>query len=256
MIRGVTFDFWDTIVADETDEPKRAAAGLASKKLARVQTFVEEIRAHHPGLGIERVTEAVQTANARFRHQWKQEHRTPSVADRLTVGLEVLGIGRTPGFDGLVQAWETMEVQIPPDLVPGIGDCLAELQQTMKIGIISDAIVTPGVGLRQILGDYGLLQHFDHFVFSDEAGAAKPAARVFDLATEGLGIAAHELLHIGDREANDIAGPVAYGAHCVLYTGAIDRRAPGEQTRADAVVSDMQRMPAAIAQISASLGEG
>jgi putative hydrolase of the HAD superfamily len=256
MIRGVTFDFWDTIVADETDEPKRAAAGLASKKLARVQTFVDEVRTHHPAISVEMVTEAVSTANARFRYHWKTEHHTPCVAVRLAVGFEALGIGRTPGFDGLVQAWETMEVQIPPDLVPGIGDCLAELHQTMKIGIISDAIVTPGVGLRQILGDHGMLQHFDHFVFSDEAGAAKPAARVFDLATEGLGVAAAELLHIGDREANDIAGPVAYGAHCVLYTGAIDRRAPGEQTRADAVVSDMQQMPAAIARISAALVEG
>ena len=24
-IRGITFDFWDTIVDDDTDEPKRAA---------------------------------------------------------------------------------------------------------------------------------------------------------------------------------------------------------------------------------------
>jgi putative hydrolase of the HAD superfamily len=123
----------------------------------------------------------------------------------------------------------------------------------MAVGIISDAIVTPGTGLRQILGDYGLLQHFDHSVFSDEAGAAKPAARVFDLACEGLGIRPAELLHIGDREANDIAGPVAYGAHCVLYTGAIDRRAPGEQTRASSVVAHMSQMPAAIAQINARI---
>ena len=196
---------------------------------------------------------AVEAANARFRHHWKVEHHTPCVSDRLAVGFEVLGIARTPGFDALVGAWENMEVQIPPDLVPGIGDCLEALHQSVKIGIISDAIVTPGVGLRQILGDYGLLRHFDHFVFSDEAGAAKPAPRVFDLACAGLGVAPGELLHIGDREANDIAGPVAYGAHCVLYTGAIDRRAPGETTQADAVVSHMAQMPAAIARVSAGL---
>jgi HAD superfamily hydrolase (TIGR01549 family) len=253
MIRGVTFDFWDTIVGDETDEPKRSAAGLASKKIARVQTFVDEVRVHHPGLPVSEVEAALAEANARFRHHWKVEHHTPCVSDRLAVGFDVLGIERTPGFDGLVAAWETMEVQIPPDLVPGIGDCLAELHKTMAVGIISDAIVTPGTGLRQILGDYGLLQHFDHSVFSDEAGAAKPAARVFDLACEGLGIRPAELLHIGDREANDIAGPVAYGAHCVLYTGAVDRRVPGEQTRASSVVAHMSQMPAAIAQINARI---
>jgi len=254
MIKGVTFDFWDTIVADETDEPKRKAAGLPSKKVARVQTFVDEVRRHHAALEVAVVEDALAQANARFRHQWKVEHHTPCVADRLSVGFEVLGIERTPGFDALVSAWETMEVEIPPNLVPGIGECLATLGQTMKIGIISDAIVTPGTGLRQILGDYGLLHHFDHFVFSDEAAAAKPASRVFDLACAGLQVAAAELLHIGDREANDIAGPVAYGAHCVLYTGAIDRRVEGEQTRASAVVSDMAQMPAAIQKISLGLG--
>jgi len=254
MIRGVTFDFWDTIVADDTDEPKRAAAGLPSKKVARVQTFVDEVRSHHPDFSKEDVEAAVATANTRFRHHWKVEHHTPCVADRLAVGFKALGIDKTPGFDGLVAAWETMEVEISPDLVLGIGDCLAELHTTTRIGIISDAIVTPGTGLREILGDYGLLQHFDHFVFSDEAGASKPAAKVFDLACAGLGVAASELVHIGDREANDIAGPVAYGAHCVLYTGAIDRRGPGELTQADAVVQHMDEMPAAIARISAGLG--
>ena len=50
-IRGITFDFWDTIVDDDTDEPKRAAQGLQSKADARVSTFVDEVLAHHPGVG-------------------------------------------------------------------------------------------------------------------------------------------------------------------------------------------------------------
>ena len=50
-IRGITFDFWDTIVRDDTDEPKRSAAGLASKAEARVSTFVDEVLAHHPEIG-------------------------------------------------------------------------------------------------------------------------------------------------------------------------------------------------------------
>jgi len=254
MIKAVTFDFWDTIVADESDEPKRAAAGLATKKVARVRTFVAEVRAHHPTLSIAAVEAAVGAANSRFRHHWKVEHHTPCVADRLSVGFEVLGIDRTPGFDALVDAWETMEVQTPPDLVPGIQACLADLSETVRIGIISDAIVTPGTGLRQILGDYGLLHYFDHFVFSDEAGASKPAARVFELACAGLECMPEQLVHIGDRESNDIEGPLAFGSFSVLYTGAIDRRAPGEVSRASEVVEHQSDMPAAIARISARTG--
>jgi FMN phosphatase YigB (HAD superfamily) len=249
-IRGVTLDFWDTIVRDDTDEPKRAARGLPSKAEARVGSFVSEVCAHHPSMDAATVRQGLETANARFRHAWKQEHRTPCVADRLTVGFEALGIDRTPGFDGLVATWENMEVEIPPDLAPGIGDCLHALSGRYRIGVISDAIVTPGTGLRQILSDYGLLHHFDHFVFSDEAEAAKPASRVFDLATAGLGVQAHELLHVGDRESNDIDGPLAYGAHAILYTGAIDRRGPGDVSRADRVVAHHRDLPAAVASVS------
>ncbi len=252
-IRAITFDFWDTIVRDDTDEPKRTAQGLPSKADARVSTFVTEVSAHHPALDEATIRAALTEANARFRHAWKKEHHTPSVGDRLAVGFDVLGIERTPGFDALVSNWETMEVQIPPDLAPGIEDCLAQLDGRYRLGIISDAIVTPGTGLRQILGDYGLLHHFDDFVFSDEAGAAKPAARVFELAVAGLGVAPGELLHVGDREANDIDGPRAFSARSILYTGAIDRRQPGEVSRADRVVAHHRDLPAAVASISDGL---
>ena len=244
-IRGITFDFWDTIVRDDTDEPKRAKAGLPSKAEARISTFVDEVLAHHPAIGRDAASAALEKANATFRHHWKVEHHTPCVADRLMVGFDALGIERTPGFDGLVAAWEGMEVDISPDLVPGIADCLRALQGRYKIGIISDAIVTPGTGLRQILRDYALFEYFDHFVFSDEAGAAKPASRVFELATAGLGVAAHELAHVGDRPANDIAGPNAYGSHSVLYTGVVDRRAEGDPVAA-IHVEHMDELPGAI----------
>lgn len=248
-VRGITFDFWDTIVDDDTDEPKRAALGLPSKAEARVQTFVDEVLEHHPAVGRSAAEAALAHANATFRHHWKVEHRTPCVGDRLMVGFEKLGISRTPGFDKLVQAWEEMEVKIPPNLVPGIGDCLAALHGRYKLGIISDAIVTPGVGLRQILKDYDLFRYFDHFVYSDEAGASKPAARVFELACEGLGVAAAGLAHVGDRPANDIAGPNAFGAHSVLYTGVVDRRQAGDP-EPSLIVSHMSELPLAISEMN------
>ena len=247
-VRGITFDFWDTIVDDDTDEPKRAARGLPTKASARRGSFVDEILRHYPAMDPAAAGAAFDHAQATFRHHWKIEHHTPCVADRLTVGFERLGIPRTPGFDALVAEWEGMEVSIPPNLVPGIEQCLGALKGQYRIGIISDAIVTPGVGLRQILKDYGLLHYFDHFVFSDEAGAAKPAARVFELATEGLGVAPSELAHVGDRPANDIAGPNAYGAYSVLYTGVVDRRTDN-CAAASVVVGHMDDLPHAIAAL-------
>ena len=245
MKGAVTFDFWDTIVVDDSDEPKRAAKGLPPKARAREALFINEILAHHPHLGPRFVTSAFVHANERFRHHWKVEHRTPSVGDRLREGLAYLEVGETPGFADMVGQYEALEVECAPDLADGIQDCLEALSGRYGLGIISDAIVTPGKGLRQILKEYGLLHYFQHTVFSDEAGAAKPAARVFELACEGLDCAPQNLVHVGDREANDIAGPVAYGARSVLYTGVIDR-GTSQTTEADAVCTHLRELPAIV----------
>ncbi|HMV68919.1 MAG TPA: HAD family hydrolase [Myxococcota bacterium] len=244
MIRAVTFDFWDTIVVDDSDEPERARRGLATKQQARWALFRDEVRAH-ADRPLAAITGAWDEANARFRHQWKVEHHTPHIAERVRDALARLDLGPTPGFDALVHALATMEVDVPPALAPGIVEALDALAGRCRLGIISDTIVTPGVGLRDILRGYGLLDRFDGFVFSDEVGACKPAPRVFELAAEGLGVPLGALAHVGDREENDVTGPMSAGARGVLYVGVVDRGR--ERTRADAVCADHRELPDLIA---------
>jgi FMN phosphatase YigB (HAD superfamily) len=244
---GVTFDFWDCMAADDTDEPKRKAQGLAPKPAARKALFVDELLAHHPELGASRAGEAFDTAVAAFRHAWKVEHHTPSVADRLAVGYRTLHLDPTPGFDTMVNAFERMEVDIPPDPAPGIAEALDAIAGRYPVGIISDAIVTPGHGLREILQSWGLLKHFRTTVFSDEAGAAKPSPKVFHRAAAGLGVTVTDIVHIGDRESNDVAGPNGVGARGVLYTGVIDRGS--EHTAAAAVCRHHNELPAVLAAL-------
>jgi putative hydrolase of the HAD superfamily len=97
------------------------------------------------------------------------------------------------------------------------------LSRRYPLGIVSDAVVTPGLQLRRILQDVGLLHFFTVTVFSDEAGHSKPAAQVFHRAAAGLGVPVQGLVHIGDRSDKDIAGAEGVGARGVLYTGCKDR---------------------------------
>ena len=46
MVMAVTFDFWDTLAADDSDEPKRAERGLPTKAEARAHLFAESITAN------------------------------------------------------------------------------------------------------------------------------------------------------------------------------------------------------------------
>lgn len=246
MIKAVSFDLWDTLVCDDSDEPVRAARGLASKPDARRALFADEVRAHHDVPEAEAVA-AWDAATDWFRHQWKVLHRTPSVAMRVEIGLEKLSLPRPAGFDTLVAALETMEVEIPPDPTPGAVECLAALRGRYRLAIVSDAIVTPGRLLRQIMAQHGLFDPFELFVFSDEAGAAKPDPRVFARVCNTFEIAPNELVHIGDRESNDILGPKHFGAYSILYTGAVDRGS--DVTEADAVCAHHRDLPALIEEL-------
>jgi FMN phosphatase YigB (HAD superfamily) len=252
MIRAITFDFWDTIVRDDSDEPKRAALGLASKAETRLQLLTAEIARYHPELEPQRVKTAFEQANQRFNHRWQVDHVTSPVATRLGEAFSFLKIEPTPGFDAVVRAIEQMEVEIPPDFAPGIGQTLADLARDYPLGLISDTIHTPGRGLRQILEREGLLQYFKHCVFSDEVGAAKPAPVVFERAAAGLGVPLAQIAHVGDRESNDVAGPLALGMAAILYTGLVDRGSA--TTRATAICRNFADLPRIVSRLSDGAG--
>ncbi|MCB9140004.1 MAG: HAD family hydrolase [Caldilineaceae bacterium] len=255
MVQAVTFDFWDTIAIDDSDEPKRAALGLPGKAEARIELFARHVTQHHPHVAYEQAAAAYAYANQRFRHDWHTEHRTPRVTTRVYYAYEYLGLEPKPGHygdlvqevDALVRHIEAMEIRIPPDFAPGVRAALAELKQEYTLAIISDTIHTHGRGLRNLLHQQGLLEFFDYFIFSDEVGASKPSNLVFRRAMNDLGLGPRQIVHVGDRESNDVAGPLSMGMWSILFTGIIDRGS--EQSRAHAVCRSYRELPGLIRRL-------
>jgi len=247
MTPAITFDLWDTLLADDSDEPVRAARGLPPKATARRDAFVTSVTRHST---VDRATAAAAWNQAWtwFEHQWKVDHLTPTVAERVDVALTTLGQPRPADFDALVSWLETMERQPGPDLVEGCAPAIHQLSQHYSLGIISDTTTTPGRVLREILADHGLLSCFSHCVFSDEVRHAKPSIAVFEHAAAGLGVTPRHLVHIGDREAHDIDGARAAGARSILFTAAVDRGSA--HTRADAVCDRFDALPALLAELT------
>lgn len=248
MIRAVTFDFWDTLAVDDSDEPERAARGLLPKPQARERLFVEAVLAEWPDQEEASVLSAYNESNRRAAARWKQEHVTSTVAERLGEALALAGLDQLSRFNALIHAFEHMEVEVPPRLLPGAAEALRELAGRYRLGIISDTIITPGRGLRQILAQNGVLDCFSAFVFSDEVGRSKPARPVFDAAATQLGLPASEIVHVGDRENNDVLGPQAAGFRAVLFTGAVDRGS--ENSRADAICDDLRQLSRILQELS------
>ena len=241
MIKGITFDLWDTVFIDDSDEPKRKAAGRPPKSLERrllVQQFIEK----HSPIALELVSSVYDVVDAAFKKVWHDLHVTWTVEERLDLVFK--GLNKTlpkSEMTELIRLHEEMELEFRPDLVKGVHEALAVLREKYKLAVISDTIFSPGRSLRKLLDDEGLLDMFDVFIFSDEIGFSKPEAKVFHAASEGLGIELNELVHIGDRENNDIIGPKKIAMYAVLCTAVIDRGS--ENTQADAVFMKYKELP-------------
>ncbi len=235
-IKAITFDLWDTIVHDDSDEPKRAAAGLPSKRVARRDLLHQFLNREAP-IPREIVELAYDVGDAAFNKVWHDQHFTWTIGERLNVILTGLKRELPPeAFAELVRLHENMELDYRPNPAPGVHEALRALKGRYKLGIVSDAIVSPGRCLRELLRGEGLLDLFDSFVFSDEAGYSKPHPGVFHAAAEQLGCAVEDIVHVGDREHNDIAGPHAVGARAILLTVVKDRGS--DNTQADAICRD------------------
>jgi len=255
MLEAITFDFWDTIAVDDSDEVRRKVLGLPSKADARAQLFADFVTRRHRRVTTDAALAGWQAANERFRREWHTLHFTPAVSTRVSYALETMGLLPPPGqygnlraeIDELTREIEVMEVRIPPTFAPGVENALYLLAQEYRLGIISDTIHTHGRGLRHLLGTGGLLGYFSATIFSDEVGASKPSAAVFRAAAMQLDVSPARIVHVGDRESNDVDGPKNVGMRAVLYTGIVDRGA--QRTQADAVCRHFSDLPETIRRL-------
>ncbi|MBW1813818.1 MAG: HAD family hydrolase [Deltaproteobacteria bacterium] len=248
MIKAITFDLWDTVIIDDSDEPKRKTMGIPSKPVERRDHVYNALKKKKPipRMKVDTAYNAVDTA---FRHVWYNNHVTWSVKERLQILLD--GLDRklsSKDLLKLVHHHEEMELEIKPDLAPGISDVLGLLHRKYRLGVISDTIFSPGHTLRSLLEHYKIKKYFDTFTFSDEIGRAKPDPAVFKAAANSLSVKIHEIVHIGDREEKDIDGPHAVGAKAILTTVVKDRGS--SNTKADAVCTDYTDLPNIIDQLN------
>ena len=239
-IRAVTFDLWDTVIIDESDEPKRAEMGLLPKPEQRRQLVWEFLNKQAP-VSKEMVDLAYDVTDAAFGQVWYGQNVTWEVPERLSVLLK--GLKRElPDSDlaELIRLHEDMELEVQPDLAEGIVDAVRELSKTYKLAVISDTLFSPGRVLRRLLADNNILDCFSSFAFSDEVGCAKPAPRAFHAVAKDLGIDLSEIVHIGDREQKDVDGAHNVGAKAI-YTSVVKDRGSAD-TKAEALCTDYKNL--------------
>lgn len=246
-IKAITFDLWDTIIQDDSDEAERQRRGLRSKQDERRYLFwnaVNEAQAIDQHI----VDSAYDQTDEEFQQEWYEHYRTWPIREHLNrVLMKINRSVSDEAFEQVARTLENMEIEIPPLPVDGVKEVLESLSGRCRLGIVSDTVVTPGYKLREWLELFDLQSYFSGFAFSDEVGHSKPHRDMFHSAANQLGCDLANMVHIGDREAKDIQGAHAVGMKAILFTGSSDTDAGN--TTADAVIGDYSELLAVLERI-------
>lgn len=89
------------------------------------------------------------------------------------------------------------------DFYPGITEFLAEARKLFTLVVITNGPVFSQVPKVETIN---LAQHVDHIIIGGQEPEQKPARSIFDKALKLANCKAHEVIHVGDSLATDIAG--------------------------------------------------
>jgi putative hydrolase of the HAD superfamily len=237
--RAVTFDFWQTLVAEAPGQMRAMQLERWSESLA--------------GAGQHRTREQIEEAFAanwdRFEQRWLANTGQYTPADAVEFVAGHLGVTTADGLhEHLLDQYrivgETAELRV----APGVERCLGTLRDAgVKLAIVCDVGLTSSPTLRARLEGFGLLGFFEAWSFSDETGWFKPAPEAFMSALDALGVPPDEAAHVGDNARTDVTGAKALGMVAVQYVGLALDPPPYPSQRpsdlADHVIDDLATLP-------------
>jgi len=99
-------------------------------------------------------------------------------------------------------------------LYPQVREVLDVLRERYPLAIVTDA---QSAYARGELHKVGLLDYFDPIVVSGDHGYRKPDRRLFQVALDGMGVAAEHALYVGNDMYRDIYGAWEAGMRTVMF---------------------------------------
>ena len=151
----------------------------------------------------------------RWQQAVKQE-RNLTVADLLAEVLATLEV--EPIENGLLEEAAKLYQQAICQQAWAVPDAAATLQQVKEagyqIGLLSNTMFS-GKMHKADLTRFGLLDYFDHFLFSGDVGKWKPNADPFWQLMDEMGVGGNTAVYVGDDPASDVVGGRAAGMKTV-----------------------------------------
>jgi putative hydrolase of the HAD superfamily len=248
-ITAVTFDLWQTLLLDNRE------LGLVRAQ-ARLEGTQKALRRFGEEYGLEHIREGYRACYRQCRLV-REQQLDVSFREQVEIFVNNINPGLVARLDeGTVQ--EIVAVYADSFLIhppAPHADALSVLRDLkamgLRLGLISNTGMTPGVTFRTFLEQEGMLGYFDALTFSDEVKLAKPSTDIFLLTLRALGAAPSQAVHVGDHVKNDVVGAKRCGLKTVWIMGFYDREDPSDlDSEPDAAVPNLGQVVPAIARLS------
>lgn len=211
MIKGITFDFWNTLMQlGDQNLVFRERTLRVKRALETEGYFIDQETIYQEVYAVWKIV---------FNRQYNYGlDFTPEEQVReLLLRLNVNNVNNDC-FLALFKAYTEQVLDNPPLLVEGVSEVLEELNlNNYKIGLICNTGATPGIILRKVLEYYQLDHFFEIKTFSNEEGIAKPNPQIFSLTLKKLGVTPGQAVHIGDDPITDIDGARAANMKSIWF---------------------------------------
>ena len=208
-LRALTFDYWDTLYHGEA-LPARVEHRMAAlqRMLAAVGRPVSD----------EEFAALYRESGAVAHRWWHDDARGYRTEERIRWILDRLAVERPDDCEHVAAAVAAVDEALtrwPAPLIDGMHDVVTGLAAQAPLAIVSDTGFASGRAQDALLERDGLLPHFAVRVYSMDVGHCKPRREPFAAALDRLGVAADEVLHVGDIERTDVRGALAAGMRAV-----------------------------------------
>ena len=250
-ITAVTFDLWQTLLLDRPEVGRiRTQARLEGAR----QALLEVGRRFEP----ERIEEAYRSG-VRQCQVIREGGLDISFSEQVKIFVNSISpdlFSQIPDstFQAIATAYSESFVEHPAVPHPaGVNVLRGVRDMGLRVGLISNTGMTPGILFRRFLEEHGMLEYFDVLTFSDEVGYSKPSPEIFAITLEKLGATPSQTVHVGDHVFNDVAAARACGLKTVWIEGFYERPgATDPATEPDIAVPRLEDVVSAIRDMTMS----
>jgi HAD superfamily hydrolase (TIGR01509 family) len=197
VLRLVTIDCWDTILRND---------GLWDSRLTPL--VWRSLKGVQPSLSLVEVASAYGRESDDFSKKLAQAHTTTPMIRRLAHVMELTGVTVTKELlDELRDRVERAILDPLPELMPGAQTFVTQIRQLgVGLCLVSNTGWFSARAIKSALKARRIDKGFDHMIFSDVFGHAKPAPQIFQHALRLFHCSSEQALHIGDQLPTDVVG--------------------------------------------------